>query len=785
MTAKSAEAFGISDSEPLRLNPGPPPRRRSTVTCKCIFWSLFVVCAAGGGYLGGVAGYAGYRHLREPHRALYQDLTVPYRPQDVVRPLVDRNQTFDIVATVWLRTEREPVAAAVASTNEKIARENDGESVVEEEGNVVVGEEDLVKLGEVGKAVEEDDSQLFERAIFSETIFHGIRLKDKKVQASLKLRVPTDIFKKRELNTYDLRASFVLIPTPPSTLNQVANYSTWLPDAVKFPPSRSWPEGYTRTLAEEVVDAYGTFTPLLTFQNIKSRCESSSNSTTGTSLPSLGDDYDEDEEEDAPTTNPAVLGSSKNRFSSQGKPVLEAHPYIITRSFLRVVDMTELYNRKAYDKAHKQLKMTSCGDVGALKILAVKTGKPDWRSCVRSFRTHGNQEVKIKLMKKNEETGKDVAEWVYAPYLSVTETGAGPLDLVPIPVNREECRNQSSTENQSTQVPDEDFVNITWNVSFIGRTPEKLVLADFVSTKLEFNMTDTERNRLLTHSNLETSYGLFGHSFRDDYHPRRIMVLTIIGMLFFLAEKVLEFHYWYSRASTVGIAVTGTAFISGGLLLDYVFETVSDGAEGDYSIGQWIWGFLFNALFQITTLLMLKAVTRAEFHWWKSWVPFVRFAPASHSERASQRLESQISRSFLISIFLTIAALSSIIDSQKFYIINPRGIPYSQKTSLSAAVIALQSLTVVPAMTLGRIIQVIMNSRSRRFAGTYKPCTVLSLVGFFFTTASMAPSIIGEPTDSHGLGVFALTEAVFMAALAFQAFKYPAVSQVDEDEDTR
>lgn len=70
---------------------------------KCILWTLLtIVCLA--------SSYVGYAFLqglttwfKVPHSYLFQDLSVPYKPSEAVRPLVDINQTFDIVATVWLR----------------------------------------------------------------------------------------------------------------------------------------------------------------------------------------------------------------------------------------------------------------------------------------------------------------------------------------------------------------------------------------------------------------------------------------------------------------------------------------------------------------------------------------------------------------------------------------------------------------------------------------------------------------------------------------------------------
>jgi hypothetical protein len=41
-------------------------------------------------------------------------------------------------------------------------------------------------------------------------------------------------------------------------------------------------------------------------------------------------------------------------------------------------------------------------------------------------------------------------------------------------------------------------------------------------------------------------------------------------------------------------------------------------------------------------LVMVKAVTRAEVRWWWGYMPLVWFAPATHRERASVRLDAQV-----------------------------------------------------------------------------------------------------------------------------------------------
>ena len=93
---------------------------------------------------------------------------------------------------------------------------------------------------------------------------------------------------------------------------------------------------YKRALAEEVVDAYGTFVPLLSFYNVKSRCGYADNSM------ALGLEFEDDEEEEEKEVSYKLSLTTKNQpksrwdFSKQGWPPLQSHPYIKTKSVLHV-----------------------------------------------------------------------------------------------------------------------------------------------------------------------------------------------------------------------------------------------------------------------------------------------------------------------------------------------------------------------------------------------------------------------------------------------------------------
>lgn len=179
----------------------------------------------------------------------------------------------------------------------------------------------------------------------------------------------------------------MLVPNSPSLMDKVTSYSTWVPPAAMRPPSRAYPsvissfsihkfkllslrDDYTRTLANEAVDAYGIFTPLLSFHEIKSRCQTDEQMEV--SPPPDTNEYDIN-----PQTRRPIKPKNKIEVTTTGKSVLKAHPYIITRyinfffkktlqsdsynihrTHLNIMDMTRLYDRRAFALAHRGLSIT-------------------------------------------------------------------------------------------------------------------------------------------------------------------------------------------------------------------------------------------------------------------------------------------------------------------------------------------------------------------------------------------------------------------------------------------
>ena len=138
----------------LNFDPGLPARLNRSSGCKCVLITIltsFVLLAA---LCVGTILLRLFHHGREPHAALLYKTKFAdtVDPAAVVRPLIDEKQTFDIVATVWLRT-------------------NDSSS------------ESTTSISTLPA----------QKVIFTGKVFRGLTLKDKGIQATVNYTVPTEI----------------------------------------------------------------------------------------------------------------------------------------------------------------------------------------------------------------------------------------------------------------------------------------------------------------------------------------------------------------------------------------------------------------------------------------------------------------------------------------------------------------------------------------------------------------------------------------------------------------
>lgn len=151
----------------FNLDPGPQPRRRVKLGCRSFLWMLATLAGVVGCYFTFYVLRTAARSVTAPHYHQFQDLTVPYKTKDVVRPLVDSDQSFDIVATVWIR--KSPNAS-----------------------DADVGTATMTAVGDWGYK-KQAPPRLIEEPIFSDTVFRNHHLRDKIVKTAVNLSIPTEI----------------------------------------------------------------------------------------------------------------------------------------------------------------------------------------------------------------------------------------------------------------------------------------------------------------------------------------------------------------------------------------------------------------------------------------------------------------------------------------------------------------------------------------------------------------------------------------------------------------
>ncbi|KAF9484580.1 hypothetical protein BDN70DRAFT_106138 [Pholiota conissans] len=725
----------------LRLDPGPRPRRSSRLSWKCIALSFVGLGSVFGAFIVYNVIRAFMRQDVGVHTRMYQDLKVTYNASQVVRPLVDANQTFDIVATVWLR-------------------------------------QDTLTLDEITSV--SGGPILSEKAIYSETVFRGVRLEDQDLKTAVDLRVPTEIFKNPEIWTYDLRASFVLIPNSPSPLDYAVNYSSWIPDGINYPPMRAYPDGHSPSLADRIVDSYGAFLPLLSLEAINSSCPSSPDAKPKYS-DDLNDETDEIYDLDTPIPPPGerLKRKSWHYMSTNRKSVLAAHPHIITRSQLRVVDVTKLFNRTQYENKHRQLRASACGQ--SLNEIY------DWRFCWRLMDTHQNTETRIKLRKTDPLTGRNTTEWAYAPYLSLSTAAWGPLDIVKVPVNRENCQASTSGTNDTNSTMDEDaFVDVVWNIGFSGNTPNKIKMEDSMGLAAALDSkVETDEQKKKAQSSLDYIHGLSGHRKMEDAHPRRQMALAGIAVVLAIVGLVLQIHYWFTRASTVGISVFGTILVAGPNLLVVVIDILREmGTAKSLGVGSVI-GMLLKQVPEFLPLfLMLKAVLRAELYWPSRWIPGCRLARQTHLERASQRLEARIPWLYPAIAYAALAFIATYYSDLRF-LVSENKTPKNPTETFEKWNTVFHNVVVYPIVNLGNFLQVALNYRARTFAGMYRIAAPFLLIMNLASLGVGIPHVVGNLDGVEGVSIPSIINLMYDIALTWQALWYAPVVIQEEDEDEK
>ncbi|KAJ7471928.1 hypothetical protein FB451DRAFT_311308 [Mycena latifolia] len=726
------------------LNPGGPARKRGSFR-KCSLWTCLIIFGLLVAMVVVAIGKALYKVTQFSHSHVFQNQTLEEVKNRgaVVRPLIDENQSFDIAVSIWSLP-------------------------VEEHGETI---EDFA-----------------EEPLYSDIVFRGLRLADKHKRANITYQLPVRVFRRLQLKERDLRASFVAIPTSPSLVDYVTNFSTWRPETMKVPPVRAWPfplgtsDETTQNVVDRALDSFGISIPLLEFHEIRSKCANDSNSDISPDpveekeddVDEDGADGDEDEAEDESdevkdndADSPGISNIEKNPDHA-----VKRHPFVVTRTQIRIVDEVHIFNRKAYNKEHDKLRTTSCGQI--LKV------KPQHNFCGRSYTKNGNWETRLELQIPDEITGELRTEWAYAPYIGHGTFSSGTKDLIPVPVMREDC-------TRSETLTDPDSMEVTWHLSYSGRTPAKFTFTESARRLNRVGHHESDLKKAKAQDSAELMNGLYGHQFYEDAHPRRRFIIGGLTSVLSIILTILELGYWNTRASTVCISISGTVLIA----FSNIISSTAKIEKSDLSNLDFLQRLLTILLALVTGFSLpfftLKAITRLEISRNKSrWFPSVRLAPPTHEERNSQRLDSRTGWGVKAVVCISLIAIFYFFSPANYVVVSPRlPAPSPDDYNTTRGVVArVSDVVYFPLEFTGIVSQLLLNQRSKMFAGSYKIAAILRYISMMLVLTVFSPSIVGRYDARPGISVPDAVVMVVIAVRAWQAVTLPNVNQQAEDEDS-
>ncbi|KIJ48000.1 hypothetical protein M422DRAFT_45487 [Sphaerobolus stellatus SS14] len=636
----------------LAFNPEIIPNRKSRSIWKGLLCSLVTTGLIFGLLIGITTISKNVDPVVHPHRRLYATPDQITQPSQVVKPLIDETQIFDIAATVWIRD-----GTIIASSGTDVLEVEDERGAKDNSDSTVILEE-TNDFGNIFRKGRKDSVIPLPKEIllFSEVLFRGVTLKDKRVK-KVNLEIPTSLFQSTNLSYYDLRAGFTLIPNSPSPLDYAVNYSSWIPSSVETPPL--FPPEQSISLRERIINAYGINVPLLAFHPVKSFC-TDSNGLDAMESENPEDDFGADAPSNRWVLNDFDGFNAYDVKIKKGESVLSKHPYVVTRSFIQVADFTHPLNRKQFNTEHTNLKSYSCG---------IGWGNaPRWQDCFRQgFKWVGNWENQIKLGIPDASKDGNRTTYVYAPYLHSVPNAYGPNDLVPIPVNREKCH--------AAQSEVADTITVPWSISYTGRSAAKMFLGESITKLNPVDPSATEREKALAQFEKEHTDAIYhGHWHNEEYHPRRAVVLASTYQIFFYAGRLAVLIYWYTRISTVGISRSGMLLTSSSSLIAYMAIIAREYKNKAILDATWE-AFTEGLFFLPGTILTLRSVLRLEWRWVYGYIPALQRLPPSHKERASERLDARLSMRNKLLIISFVIGLYRVFSVEDWEVIPTIGIP--------------------------------------------------------------------------------------------------------------
>ncbi|WWC68330.1 uncharacterized protein I206_102255 [Kwoniella pini CBS 10737] len=765
----------------------PPPRPKRTIKrCLCIFC---VLIAAG---LGLVISFfiieftkTTIQAVRDPHKSLIYNgtITPDLTSSSVVKPLIDGETKFDILFTVYSRIPNEEVP------NEKQRQEYYDEKNYNPEEYTA---RELSLSPRTGRSPIEIRYMPIEKVIYQGIIMKDLTLAHRDIETNVKFELPLKRFYDYYLYNPDVRGAVTLLPQQPSKLDRMEDYTHWKPEEVEL-PKRIHPEFINSISSSDNGDDSKKWAALehishgfslIEFHNHGDPCKNSSD-TTKDDVDDIEDDLyasiKEDEEKlEQSHIDPVNVIEKEQNIKSQNitGPIISpgSQPYLVSRTHVYIVNETRLFERKAFDKAHKDLRKNACG----------KSLLSGWTSrflCTREYATNGHWENRFVLQP---EEGKKSKELAYGPYLGNLIHAAGPKDVRPLPITRNNCSN-------SIEV-DPEFISVNFTIKFSSLKPGRInVLNNFVQTyRSNHNSTKWELEN--DHNEWEQLNGIFG-SRTNGKHPKTRLFLTTIKTLLAFPIIILELIYWYTRQTSNGLNFFSIYFKSIGILLTSLIGLINNW-KNENENKNWLNSliFLFFLIFEISpAILQLRIIFPFEIKkigWFK--FNFKRWK-WSHSERNSIRKGTGINKFIWIVVFISLFLIIYIPNIYKLNLINPKIIQEfsnynqikNQKNDLFLWNNSIISSFLNCFELFSLLIQIFHNKNLKTFAGNFSLNCYFILIFRFLDLFYYLPFIIGKYDLNFGLSYIFLIEFFIEIFFVYQAWNYPKINQKlnDENED--
>lgn len=97
----------------------------------------------------------------------------------------------------------------------------------------------------------------------------------------------------------------------------------------------------------------------------------------------------------------------------------------------------------------------------------------------------------------------------------------------------------------------------------------------------------------------------------------------------------------------------------------------------------------------------------------------------------------------------------------------------------------VQTFTQEPAFITGWILQIILNFRTKRFAGMYALGAYFNALVWILQLSDNSKKVVGTSLTTSGIGYFDLVEGICYVILVGQALRYRKILPADVDEDSQ